>query len=127
MQPDPAPRKRVLVIDDDAHLLEVMKEVLGASGYDVEVARQGFLAGHLVARCQPDAIVVDVLMPGLDGYEVLSLVRRHRGARRIPVVACTALRGEGPERRIRAAGFDGYVRKPIDFPALVEALGRLVA
>ncbi len=125
LQPTPVPRRRVLVIDDDEVLLDVMKQVLGAAGYDVEVARHGFLASYLVAHCRPDAIVLDIVMPGLDGYEVLSLLRRRPEARRVPVIACTALQGADAETRMRAAGFDAVVRKPVDFRVLVDALAGL--
>lgn len=120
-----ATRRRVLVIDDDETLLEVVKEVLSASGYEVEVARHGFLAGYLAGHHRPDVILLDILMPGLDGYEVLSLMRRRPEARRIPVVACTSLKGPETEARIRAAGFDAYVKKPIDFRALLLTLSEL--
>jgi CheY-like chemotaxis protein len=122
-----ASRRRVLVIDDDEILLTVVKEVLGAAGYDVETARHGFLAGYLASHHKPDVILLDVLMPGLDGYEVLSLMRRRPEARRIPVIACTSLRGAETEARIRGAGFDAYVRKPLDFRALLRTIAGLVA
>jgi excisionase family DNA binding protein len=126
--PAPAPavrRRRVLVIDDDEALLAVMAEFLGSSGYEVETARHGFLAGYLAGHHHPDVILLDIMMPGLDGYEVLSLMRRRPEARRIPVVACTSLKGPEAEGRIRAAGFDAYVRKPVDFKALLQLLERL--
>jgi excisionase family DNA binding protein len=125
--PAPAPqRRRVLVIDDDEALLEVVQEFLRSSGYDVETARHGFLAGYLAGHHRPDVILLDIMMPGLDGYEVLSLMRRRSEARGIPVVACTSLKGPEVEARIRAAGFDAYLKKPIDFRALVELIGGLV-
>jgi excisionase family DNA binding protein len=125
-EPEPAPRrKRILVIDDDETLLDVMKELLGASGYEVEIARHGFLAGYLVGHCRPDVIVLDIMMPGLDGYEVLSLMRRRPEARTVPVVACTSLKGAETEARIRGSGFDAYVRKPVDFRVLLQTLGEL--
>jgi len=114
--------RRVLVIDDDEVLLEVFREVLTRAGFEVEVARHGFLAGYLVGHARPDAVILDILMPGLDGYEVLALMRRRPEARGIPVLACTSLKGADVEARLSAAGFDGYVRKPIDFRALVEQL-----
>jgi excisionase family DNA binding protein len=126
--PEPVPtprRRRVLVIDDDEALLAVMGEFLGSSGYEVETARHGFLAGYLAGHHHPDVILLDIMMPGLDGYEVLSLMRRRPEARRIPVVACTSLKGPDAEGRIRAAGFDAYVRKPIDFKVLLQLLERL--
>jgi CheY-like chemotaxis protein len=119
----PAPRrKRVLVIDDDETLLQVVREFLTSSGYEVEVARHGFLAGYLAGHHRPDVIVLDITMPGLDGYEVLSLMRRQPEARGIPVIACTSLRGPEVEARIRGAGFHAYVRKPIDFRTLLQLL-----
>lgn len=121
----PEPR-RILVIDDDEAFLEVVREVLAASGFEVEAARHGFLAGYLVGRSRPKAILLDILMPGIDGYEVLSLLRRRAESRGIPVVACTSLRGPEVEARVRSAGFDAYLRKPVEFRVLLDTLARLV-
>jgi excisionase family DNA binding protein len=117
-----ARRRRVLVIDDDETLLEVVREFLTSSGYEVETARHGFLAGYLAGHRRPDVILLDILMPGLDGYEVLALMRKRPEARGIPVIACTSLKGPEVEARIRAAGFHAYVKKPIDFRALLLLL-----
>jgi excisionase family DNA binding protein len=119
-------RPRVLIIDDDEALLEVMKEVLSGAGYDADTARHGFLAGYLLAHFHPNVIVLDIMMPGLDGYEVLSLVRKRSDARGIPVVACTSLKGPDVESRLIAAGFNGYIKKPIDFSALRATLAALL-
>ncbi len=119
-------RGRVLVIDDDDMLLQVIGEFLGASGYEVETAPHGLLAEHLAGHHRPDVVLLDIRMPALDGYAVLSLMRRHPQAREIPVVACTALASAGDQERIRAAGFDGYVKKPIDFQLLLRTVSRLV-
>ncbi len=118
--------RRILVIDDDEAFLEVVREVLAASGFEVEGARHGFLAGYLVGRSRPKAILLDILMPGIDGYEVLSLLRRRPESRGIPVVACTSLRGAEVEARVRSAGFDAYLRKPVEFRVLLDTLARLV-
>jgi CheY-like chemotaxis protein len=66
------------------------------------------------------------MMPGLDGYEVLSLVRKRTESQGIPVVACTSLKGPDVESRLIAAGFSGYVKKPIDFSALRATLAALL-
>jgi excisionase family DNA binding protein len=115
-------RRRILIIDDDETLLQVVSEFLSASGYQVETARHGFLAGYLAGHHRPDVVLLDIMMPGLDGYEVLSLMRRLPEARTVPVIACTSLKGPEVEARIRGAGFHGYVRKPIDFGALLRLL-----
>jgi len=123
---EPPARRRVLVIDDDEPFLDVVREILGSSGYAVETARHGFLAGYLAAHHRPAVILLDILMPGVDGYEVLALMRKRPEGNAIPVVACTSLRGPDVEARIRAAGFDAYLRKPIDFRGLLATLERLV-
>ncbi len=123
--PVAARRRRVLVIDDDETLLEVVREFLSASGYEVETARHGFLAGYLAGHHRPDVMLLDIMMPGLDGYEVLSLMRKRPEARSIPVIACTSLKGPEAEARIRGAGFSAYVKKPIDFGNLLRLLQEL--
>lgn len=120
-------RKRVLFIDDDENLLEIIREVLEANGFEVQTARHGFLAGYLIAHFQPSAVVLDLMMPGLDGFEVLSLLRKRPEARAIPVIACTSMRGSETEARALDAGFVSYIKKPLDFRALVELLGQVTA
>jgi excisionase family DNA binding protein len=120
-------RPRVLFIDDDENLLDIIREVLEANGFEVQTARHGFLAGYLAAHFRPQAIVLDLMMPGLDGFEILSLLRRRPEARGIPVVACTSMRGPDVEARARDAGFASYLKKPLDFRALVGLLRGAIA
>ena len=115
-------RPRVLFIDDDENLLDIIREVLEANGFEVQTARHGFLAGYLIAHFRPHAIVLDLMMPGLDGFEVLSLLRKRPEAAAVPVIACTSLRGQEVEARARESGFVSYIRKPLDFRALVTLL-----
>src|SRR5512145_3212994 len=115
-------RPRVLFIDDDENLLDIIREVLEANGFEVQTARHGFLAGYLVAHFRPQAIVLDLMMPGLDGFEVLSLLRQRPEARALPMIACTSLRGPDVEAKAREAGFVSYVKKPLDFRNLVALL-----
>jgi len=122
-----AARKRILFIDDDENLLEIIREVLGANGFEVQTARHGFLAGYLVAHFRPQAIVLDLMMPGLDGFEILSLLRKQPDARALPVIACTSMRGPDVEARARDAGFVSYVKKPLDFRKLVALLREVTA
>lgn len=123
----PAERKKILFIDDDENLLEIVREVLEANGFEVQAARHGFLAGYLIAHFQPSVIVLDIMMPGLDGFEVLSLLRKRPEAREIPVIACTSMRGAEVEARVRDAGFIAFVKKPLDFRALVSLLNEVPA
>jgi excisionase family DNA binding protein len=121
-RPAVQPRTRVLFIDDDENLLDIVREVLEANGFEVQTARHGFLAGYLVAHFQPNVIVLDIMMPGLDGFEVMSLLRKRPEARDVPVIACTSLRGTDAEARAQEAGFVNYLKKPLDFRGLVALL-----
>ncbi|MGB8930882.1 MAG: response regulator [Anaeromyxobacteraceae bacterium] len=124
---DRAKAPRVLFIDDDENLLDIIREVLEANGFDVQTARHGFLAGYLVAQFRPQAIVLDIMMPGLDGFEVMALMRKTPEARTVPVIACTSMRGPDVEARAREGGFVAYIKKPLDFRGLVSLLRDVIA
>ena len=105
---------RILVVDDNAANNELMLYLLRAFDHDVEGAADGVAGLGAVRRGRFDLVLTDVLMPGIDGYE---LARRMKGDPRlsaIPLVAVTALAMSGDRERIAAAGFDGYIAKPIE-------------
>ncbi len=117
---------RVLVVDDESEFAELVRDYLMlVAGWNVEVATSGFDAGLAVARFDPDVVVLDLLMPGMDGFAVLKALAAE-GGRRVPVVACTGWRDPDLETRVRAAGFDGIVEKPVKLEALLQTLRALV-
>jgi two-component system cell cycle response regulator len=105
---------RILIIEDNAANLELMRYLLNAFGYEAIVAHDG-ADGLARARADaPDLILCDVQMPGMDGYQVLRAIRADPGLARTPVLAVTALAMVGDRDKALAAGFDGYLTKPID-------------
>ncbi|MBV9700159.1 MAG: response regulator [Candidatus Eremiobacteraeota bacterium] len=105
---------RVLVVDDNATNLDLMLYLLGALGYDVSGESDG-LRGLESAKSGEFALVLcDVLMPGIDGYEFARRLKAEPALRSVPLVAVTALAMPADGERIRAAGFDGYIKKPIE-------------
>ena len=113
---------RVLIVDDEEDFLELTSELLRRGGFEVECARA---AGEAIARAvrnPPDVILLDILLPGCDGLEILDILRNEPETAEVPVLACTALsqRDSGP--LLPQAGFDGLVAKPIDWPELRETL-----
>jgi CheY-like chemotaxis protein len=109
---------RVLIIDDEEDFLELTRLFLERAGYTVECARA---AGEAIARAvrnPPDVILLDILLPGCDGLEILETLRNEPETASVPVLACTALgqRDSGP--LLVHAGFDGLVSKPIDWQEL---------
>jgi two-component system, cell cycle response regulator len=105
---------RILVVDDNATNLELMLYLLRAFGYDSEGERDG-IAGLEAARSGRFALVIsDILMPGIDGYEFARRLKADLSLSSTPIIAVTALAMPGDRERISAAGFDGYIRKPIE-------------
>lgn len=113
---------RVLVIDDNADAAEIFAEVLRDAGCIVEVAFDGVEALASAARTPPDVALIDIGLPGMDGYE---LARRLRSACPSHPLRLVALTGFGEDlQRSRAAGFDLYLTKPIDVDGLERAIAR---
>jgi len=104
---------RILVIEDNATNLQLMAYLLSAFGYKVLTATTGEEGLEAARRESPDLIVCDVQLPGLDGYEVARRLKRHSALRTMPLVAVTALAMVGDREKVLAAGFDGYLGKPI--------------
>lgn len=115
--------KSILVAEDDPASRELIGELLTAEGYRVEMATDGRGAlDRLRNGATPDLVLLDIQMPELDGYEVLRRLRMLPGMESLPVVAFTAYAMAGDSERALAAGFSGYITKPIRVAALREEL-----
>ena len=102
------------MIEDNPTNLDLVLYLLRSARHEPRTARDG-AAGLAEAGLHPPALVLlDLQMPGMDGYEVLRRLRADPALRKVPVVAVTALAMVGDRERILAAGFDGYIPKPID-------------
>jgi PAS domain S-box-containing protein len=120
--PSEAEGPRVLVVEDDADLREILRTVLEREGYRVEVAEDGPRGIEKAQARPPDAALVDIGLPGLGGFEVAPRLRAP-GRRRPYLVAITGYSESDDERRARAAGFDAYLVKPVDTTEVVRLLG----
>ena len=119
---------QILVVDDDRAVREALERALGLEGYDVELAADGAEALAAVERREPDAIVLDVLMPQLDGFEVCRLLRKAH--HRVPILMLTVRDELGDRVEGLDAGADDYLGKPFELEELlarVRALLRRVA
>jgi two-component system cell cycle response regulator len=114
---------RILVIDDNPANLDLMLYLLRAYGHDAVGVSDG-VAGYEAAKSGEYALVLtDILMPGIDGYEIARRMKADARLATTPLVAITALAMAGDRERIDAAGFDGYISKPIEptrFVAQIE-------
>src|SRR6202051_558512 len=115
---------KVLIVEDNPADMTLAVFLLQWAGHDV-ISAIDAEAGLTLARAeQPDLILMDIQLPGMDGLEATALLKRDAATHSIPVIALTALAMKGDEERIRAAGCDGYIAKPMrykDFLAAIEA------
>jgi two-component system, cell cycle response regulator DivK len=112
--------QRILLVEDNEKNMKLLRDVLLASGYLPIEAVTGHQAVELAAAQAPDLVLMDVRLPDLDGVTALGRLRADRRTASIPVLAVTAQAMHGDRERLLAAGFDGYVSKPV---GVVELLG----
>lgn len=118
--------KTVLIAEDNPVNRELLRELLEMRGYAVVETCNGQEAMEQLHKAQPDILLLDLNMPVLDGFGTIEKIRKHPGFRTLPVLAVTAYAMRGDREKILAAGFDGYLSKPIDPTVLHQELQRLL-
>lgn len=122
------PRKnRVLVVDDDPEVVKVIRIYLKTAGLEANIASSGKEAIKAIDEMEVDAVILDLHMPGMDGFEVCKWIRVDKGNRTIPIIAITGYTSEEKKKKILASGADAYLTKPIDMSKMVELVRRLIA
>lgn len=118
-------RKQVLVVDDDAGLQNLLQVILELEGYDVTVAKNGLVALEKLKFQRPDLILLDILMPGMDGFTFVKELEQ-RGLRPgIPILILTADARAGEQ--IQRMGFEGYLTKPFELRRFVAEVTKLLS
>jgi PAS domain S-box-containing protein len=124
---DPAPTRRqrgnrILVVDDNVDLARSMVDLLSLFGYQVLAAYDGLSAIEEARVHHPDAVLLDIGLPGIDGYEVARRLRNEQGFQEVLIIAITGYGQEEDSRRSRDAGFNHHLVKPVDFDVLKSLL-----
>ena len=117
---------RILVAEDDAANMKLAVTVLEGAGHEVLQARDGEAAVALAAAHLPDLVLMDIQMPGTDGFMVLRRLREDARTARLKVAAFTALAMKGDAERLLAAGFDGYLAKPVRYRKFLREVARFI-
>jgi CheY-like chemotaxis protein len=117
---------KVLIAEDNPVNRELLRELLELRGYTVLEACDGQEALRLIEQTQPELMLLDIGMPGMDGFAVVRRIRENPRLAQLPVVAVTAYAMRGDQERILSAGFDGYLSKPINPSSLIQELDRLL-
>lgn len=113
---------RILVIEDNAANMKLSVFLLQSVGYTVISAADAELGLTLARQEKPHLILMDIQLPGMDGLEAIRVLKADELTRAIPVIALTALAMKGDEERIRAAGCEGYIAKPIRYGEFLKAI-----
>ncbi len=118
--------KKILIIDDEPHLVEILANRLRSAGYEVISASSGEIGLEQARRENPDLILLDVLMPDLDGYEVLRHLKEAAPTRAIPVMMLTVKKWSEDIQRSMAGGAADYVVKPFQPATLLEKVKKVI-
>jgi two-component system, cell cycle response regulator DivK len=117
----------ILIVEDNERNLKLLRDVLGVRGYRTVEARSAEEALTCVRAERPHLVLMDIQLPGMDGVAALQELRALQGGDALPVVAVTAFAMKDDRDRFLAAGFDGYLEKPIDIRALPAAVESFLA
>jgi two-component system cell cycle response regulator DivK len=113
----------VLIVEDNERNRKLLRDVLEVSGYRTVEATSGEVAFALAVEASPKLVLMDVQLPGMSGVETLARLREDTRTMSIPVLALTAQAMDGDRERFLAAGFDGYLSKPVDLGKLLQTVG----
>ena len=123
--PSATTTKRILLVDDDAEIIESLRLALEANGFEVLVARDGNQGLALTEREEPNLVILDMMMPKRSGFLVLEKLRRTR-EESPPVIMITANEGSRHKAYAEMLGVDDYLRKPFPMDRLIASVERLV-
>ncbi|MFH1953425.1 MAG: response regulator [Pseudomonadota bacterium] len=118
--------KKILIVDDDPEIRKLFAKMLSDHQYDAKTASDGFEAGVKVAQFKPGLIILDLLMAGMDGFEVCRRIKENPATSHIKILAITGYDTEENRDRIMKGGADGYLTKPVEKRVLLEHVGSLL-
>ena len=118
--------KKILLVDDEPELLEMVKIRLEANNYEVITASDGQEGLDKAKREKPDIIILDIMLPRMDGYKVCGLLKADTRHNKIPIIMFTARAQESDEKLGKELGADAYITKPFEPQVLLEKIRKLL-
>ena len=119
--------RRILVVDDHEDNRRILRDLLGSAGYEVLEATTGEEAVTQAAATTPDLILMDIQLPGIDGYEATRRIKGNEALRHIPLIVVTSYALSGDDAKAMAAGADAYVAKPFSPRAMLAKVREYLA
>ena len=120
-------RKVILIVEDDPKSLTLTRDLLQISGYTTIEATDGEQGVELAKAKKPDLILMDIMMPKMDGLEATRILKADITTKNIPIVALTSYVMKGDKERMLEAGCDGYIAKPVDIQELLKTVGEYLS
>ena len=122
-----SPRGKILIVDDDRNIQRVFTSVLLNEGYETETASDGFEAGIKVMQFKPDLIILDLFMPGMDGFDVCERMKKNSSTSHIKILAVTGYDTKESKDRIMQIGANGYLVKPMEKNKMLKMVKDLLS
>jgi DNA-binding response OmpR family regulator len=119
-------RKKILIVDDDPQIQKLFTKILSVHNYETAVGSDGFEAGIKVKEFKPGLIILDLFMPGMDGFEVCKRIKENSSTSHIKILALTGYDTKENRDRIMQAGADGYLAKPVKRRTLLQQVEYLL-
>ena len=118
---------KILVVEDNALNIKLFCDLLAAHGHEPQAVTDSRLALEAAREFVPDLVITDIQLPHVSGLELIQLIRADESIKDVPIMAVTAYSGVGDDERIRAAGAQAYVSKPISVHRFAETVEELLA
>ena len=118
--------RKILIVDDEPNIVLSLEFLFSEAGYETVIARDGGEALAMAEALRPDLVVLDVMLPGMDGFEVCRRIRGSRGTRHARILMLTARGGESEMKKGIAAGADVYMTKPFATREVVDTVAGLL-
>ncbi|NQV85282.1 MAG: response regulator [Rhodospirillales bacterium] len=119
--------KTILIVEDDLANMRLITDLLEAQGYDTIQSVDGKDTLQLATEFRPDLIIMDIQLPEVSGIDHTKALKADEALKHIPVVAVTAFAKKSDEEKIREAGCDGYITKPVNIPLLLETVAKFLS
>jgi two-component system cell cycle response regulator DivK len=119
--------KKILIVEDEPKNLKLMRDLLQRFAFETVEATDGEQGVALAKSASPDLILMDIMMPKMDGLEASRLIKADISTRHIPIIALTSFAMKGDRERTIEAGCDGYIPKPVDIGEVLKSIKQLLA
>ncbi len=119
-------KKKILLVEDESQIRTIISARLAAMGFEVLIAKDGLEGLHLVRKESPDVVLLDLMLPGMDGYKLCRMIKFDVALEHIPVVICSARASDEDKKRAEQSGADAYLVKPFEIKLFVETIQKLL-